>query len=169
MKKHGFRYREAANGLEAVKLYQATTPPRFNIVLMGMLSILSLSDELTYHRLCSPLCSLPTQPFRAELSHTSINTTAHLTTIPRPLHAHNGRYDGVNQNPQVRTRAADSSNDDRCIDGSCFCERETRGTGERDRLLLDETCEICEIDGTLAILNRSARSAEANSAGLLLS
>lgn len=38
MKKHGFRYREAANGLEAVNLYQATASPRFNVVLMGMLS-----------------------------------------------------------------------------------------------------------------------------------
>jgi hypothetical protein len=35
MKKNNFQYREAVNGLEALKLYQAATSPRFDAVLMG--------------------------------------------------------------------------------------------------------------------------------------
>jgi CheY-like chemotaxis protein len=35
MKKHRFRYSEAVNGLEALKLYQKTTSPRFDVILMG--------------------------------------------------------------------------------------------------------------------------------------
>jgi hypothetical protein len=38
MKKHKFQFREAVNGLEALKLYQATSPP-FDAVLMGMFSL----------------------------------------------------------------------------------------------------------------------------------
>jgi hypothetical protein len=35
MKKQGFQYQEAVNGLEALKTYQKTTSPRFDVVLLG--------------------------------------------------------------------------------------------------------------------------------------
>lgn len=35
MRRHGYQYSEAINGLEAVELYQETTLPRFDVVLMG--------------------------------------------------------------------------------------------------------------------------------------
>jgi PleD family two-component response regulator len=35
MKKHNFRFEEAANGMEAVEAYRKAKSPRFDVVLMG--------------------------------------------------------------------------------------------------------------------------------------
>jgi hypothetical protein len=45
MKRHEFQYREAVNGLDALKFYKELISPRFDVILMGIyLNFLSVLE-----------------------------------------------------------------------------------------------------------------------------